>query len=87
MSIALPPLPYAKDSLEPYISAQTLNFHYDKHHHAYIEKLNKAIRGTENDGKDLETLIADDPGRCLQQCGPVMESYVLLELTEIRRRR
>jgi len=57
MSIELPPLPYAKDALEPYISAQTLNFHYDKHHHAYVEKLNKAIRGTENDDKDLETLI------------------------------
>jgi Fe-Mn family superoxide dismutase len=62
MPIELPPLPYAKDSLEPYISAQTLNFHYDKHHHAYIEKLNKAIRGTENDGKDLETLIATTQG-------------------------
>ena len=62
MPIELPPLPYAKDSLEPYISAQTLNFHYDKHHHTYIEKLNQAIRGTEHDGKDLETLIATTQG-------------------------
>ena len=62
MPIELPPLPYAKDSLEPYISAQTLNFHYDKHHHTYIEKLNQAIRGTEHDGKDLETLIATPQG-------------------------
>ena len=62
MPIELPPLPYAKDALEPYISAQTLNYHYDKHHHAYVEKLNKAIRGTENDGKDLETLIATTQG-------------------------
>ena len=62
MPIELPPLPYAKDSLEPHISAQTLNFHYDKHHHAYVEKLNKAIRGTENDGKNLETLIATTQG-------------------------
>ena len=62
MPIELPPLPYAKDSLEPYISAQTLSYHYDKHHHTYIEKLNQAIRGTEHDGKDLETLIATTQG-------------------------
>lgn len=62
MPIELHPLPYPKDALEPYIGAQTLNFHHDKHHHAYVEKLNQAIRGTENDGKDLETLIATTQG-------------------------
>ena len=62
MSIELPPLPYAKDALEPYISAQTLDFHYDKHHHAYVEKLNQAIHGTENDDKDLEALITTTEG-------------------------
>ncbi|HEY9199794.1 MAG TPA: superoxide dismutase [Gammaproteobacteria bacterium] len=62
MSIELPPLPYAKDALEPYISAQTLDFHYGKHHQAYVEKLNQAIRGTDNDDKDLEELITTTQG-------------------------
>ncbi len=62
MTIELPVLPYPKDALEPYISEQTLGFHYDKHHRAYVDKLNKAIRGTENDGKDLETLILTSQG-------------------------
>jgi Fe-Mn family superoxide dismutase len=62
MAIELPPLPYPKDALEPYISAKTLSFHYDKHHHAYVDTLNKAIHGTDNEGKDLETLIATSGG-------------------------
>jgi len=62
MAIELPELPYLKDALEPYISEQTLGFHYDKHHRAYVDKLNKAIRGTDNDGKDLEALILTSQG-------------------------
>jgi superoxide dismutase, Fe-Mn family len=62
MAIELPPLPYPKDALEPYISTKTLSFHYDKHHHAYVDSLNKAIHGTEDEGKDLETLIATSQG-------------------------
>ena len=62
MAIELPPLPYSKDALEPYISAKTLSFHYDKHHQAYVDNLNKAIHATDNEGKDLETLIATSGG-------------------------
>ena len=46
MTIALPKLPYEQDALEPYVSAKTLSFHYDKHHRAYVDKLNKLVAGT-----------------------------------------
>jgi Fe-Mn family superoxide dismutase len=53
----LPPLPYAEDSLEPVISANTMNFHYGKHHKAYVDNLNKLIAGTEFVGMSLEKII------------------------------
>ena len=43
----LPKLPYAMNALEPYISQRTLEFHYGKHHQAYVTNLNKLITGTE----------------------------------------
>lgn len=57
MTIAFPELPYAADALEPHISAQTLEFHYGKHHKAYVDKLNAAISGTDYEAQDLETII------------------------------
>jgi len=56
-SITLPPLPYAKDALEPYISARTLDFHYGKHHQAYIDNTRKLIAGTEFAGLSLKEII------------------------------
>ena len=56
-SITLPDLPYAKDALLPHISAETLEFHHDKHHNAYVVKLNELIAGTELVGQDLEDII------------------------------
>ena len=47
MAITLPELPYARDALAPVISAQTLDFHYGKHHNAYVTNLNKLIEGTD----------------------------------------
>ena len=44
-SIALPPLPWADNALEPFISANTIGFHYGKHHKTYVEKLNELIAG------------------------------------------
>ncbi|MCU7497608.1 MAG: superoxide dismutase [Fe], partial [Ignavibacteria bacterium] len=41
MALSLPDLPYAKDALEPYVSAKTLEFHHDKHHNAYVQNANK----------------------------------------------
>lgn len=55
----LPPLPYAMDALEPYIDARTLEFHYGKHHAAYVNNLNAAIAGyPELAGKTIEELIS-----------------------------
>jgi len=56
-AIALPPLPYALDALEPVISARTLATHHGKHHKTYVDKLNKAITGTALAGLPLETII------------------------------
>jgi Fe-Mn family superoxide dismutase len=53
----LPPLPYEKTVLEPYISAKTLEFHYGKHHQAYIDNLNKLIAGTDLEEDSLENII------------------------------
>lgn len=57
MAFTLPPLPYAYDALEPYIDAQTMTIHHDKHHQAYVDNLNKAIAGTEYENKSLEDII------------------------------
>lgn len=57
MAINLPDLPYAKEALAPYISANTLDFHYGKHHKTYVDNLNKLIEGTELAGKSLEEII------------------------------
>jgi len=57
MAILLPDLPYGKDALTPVISANTLDFHYGKHHKAYVDNLNKLIAGTDLEGKTLEEII------------------------------
>jgi len=64
--IELPQLPYAKDGLAPHISENTINFHYGKHHQAYVTNLNKLIAGTDLEGKSLEEIIkatADDASK------------------------
>jgi len=53
----LPKLPYAPDALEPYISKRTIEFHYGKHHQAYVNNLNKLIPGTEFENATLEEII------------------------------
>lgn len=57
MAISLPDLPYSQDALEPYISANTLSFHYGKHHNAYVVNGNKLIEGTEFEDQTLEQII------------------------------
>ncbi len=59
MAHSLPPLSYAFDALEPHIDAQTMQIHHDKHHQAYVDNLNKALAGTDGEGKALEELMAD----------------------------
>jgi Fe-Mn family superoxide dismutase len=62
MSFSLPELPYAKDALAPHMSAETFEYHYGKHHAAYVSKLNAAIEGTDNAGKSLEDIIKSAEG-------------------------
>ena len=61
MSFELPALPFAKDALEPHISAETLDFHHGKHHNTYVTKLNGLVPGTEFEGKTLEEIILSAP--------------------------
>jgi superoxide dismutase, Fe-Mn family len=62
MSVELPALPYAMDALEPVISKETLEFHYGKHHQAYVTKLNDAIKGTDLENADLEEIVKTSEG-------------------------
>lgn len=55
----LPKLPYEYDALEPYIDKMTMEIHHTKHHNAYVTNLNKAVEGTEMEGKSLEELMAN----------------------------
>jgi len=59
----LPVLPYAQNALEPVISAQTLSFHYGKHHKGYVDNLNKLVAGTEFAGLTLEEIITATAGK------------------------
>ncbi|CAN5794303.1 superoxide dismutase [soil metagenome] len=57
MAFTLPALPYAHEALEPHIDTLTMQIHHGKHHQAYVDNLNKAIAGTENENKSLEELV------------------------------
>ncbi len=59
----LAPLPYADNALEPVISANTLSFHYGKHHKTYVDNLNKLVAGTDLAGQSLEKIIAATAGQ------------------------
>lgn len=62
MAFELPALPYAKDALEPHISAETLDFHHGKHHNTYVTKLNGLVEGTDLASKSLEDIIKTSSG-------------------------
>ena len=59
----LPPLPYPDNALEPVISANTISYHYGKHHKKYVDDLNKLIAGTEYESASLEKVIAESAGQ------------------------
>ena len=61
-SIDLPPLEYAEDALEPYISARTMAFHYGKHHRGYVDNVNKLVAKTQYAGMALEELVVSSAG-------------------------
>jgi Fe-Mn family superoxide dismutase len=62
MAHELPDLPYAKDALAPYISAETLEYHHDKHHQTYVTNLNNLIPGTEFENASLEDIVMKAEG-------------------------
>ena len=62
MSFTLPELPYAKDALAPHISAETIEFHYGKHHQTYVDKLNGLVDGTELESQSLEDIVKSSEG-------------------------
>jgi len=62
MEHQLPELPYAKDALAPHISAETIEYHYGKHHKAYVDNINRLIPGTEFEKMPLEEIIQKSSG-------------------------
>ena len=62
MEHTLPALPYAMDALVPHISAETLEFHYGKHHKTYVDNLNNLIKGTEFENASLEEIVKKSSG-------------------------
>lgn len=62
MVFELPSLPYKVNALEPYISQETLEYHYGKHHRTYVDKLNKLIKGTTLEKRSLEEIIMQSNG-------------------------
>jgi Fe-Mn family superoxide dismutase len=63
MSFTLPDLPYAHDALQPYMSKETLEFHHDKHHQAYVTNGNNLLKGTEFEDKPLEEIVKGSFGK------------------------
>jgi len=57
MAFTLAPLPFAYEALEPHIDTETMKIHHDKHQQAYVDNLNKAIAGTENENKTIDELV------------------------------
>ncbi|MCD8103034.1 MAG: superoxide dismutase [Alistipes sp.] len=75
----LPPLPYAYDALEPQISAETMHFHHDKHHKAYVDKLNELIAGTEYENLSLEEIIRTSDGPVFNNAAQVWNHTFFFE--------
>ena len=63
MTFTLPDLPYAHDALQPYMSKETLEYHHDKHHQAYVTNGNNLLKGTEFEGKSLEEIVKGSFGK------------------------
>jgi Fe-Mn family superoxide dismutase len=63
VAFQLPDLPYAYDALQPYMSAETLQYHHDKHHLAYVDNGNKLLQGSGLEGKSLEEVVKESFGK------------------------
>ena len=65
MAFTLPELPYPKDALAPHISAETMEYHYGRHHQTYVSTLNRLTEGKPEANASLEELIPQPTGRSL----------------------
>lgn len=79
MEHTLPPLPYAMDALAPFISKETLEFHYGKHHQAYATNLNNLIKGTEFENAPLDEIVKKAAGGVFNNAAQVWNHTFLLE--------
>jgi Fe-Mn family superoxide dismutase len=71
MKFELPPLPYAKDALEPHLGAETLEYHYEKHHRGYLEKLGKLLAGKPLADRSLVEIIRESNGAVFNNAAQV----------------
>ena len=62
MAFDLPPLPYSQSALEPYVSAETISYHYERHHAGYVANLNRLTAGTQWEGAELEKVVLGAEG-------------------------
>ena len=82
MKFSLPELPYAHDALVPVISAETISFHYGKHHQAYVNNLNGLIPGTEFENADLDTIVKKSDGAIFNNAAQIWNhNFYFLSLT------
>ncbi|HKH80487.1 MAG TPA: superoxide dismutase [Methylovirgula sp.] len=63
MALTLPPLPYAYDALQPYMSRETLEYHHDKHHKAYVDTANNLLKDSPLADKPLEVIVTESHGK------------------------
>ncbi len=90
MAFTLPDLPYAHDALAPIMSRETLEYHHDKHHQAYVTNGNNLLKGSGLEDKSLEDIvkrIVRQECRPLQQRRPALQPSPFLEVDEAERRR
>ncbi len=88
MTFSLPDLPYAHDALQPYMSRETLEFHHDKHHLAYVNNGNNLLKGSEFEGKSLEEIVKGSFGKnagLFNNAGQHYKPHPLLEVDEAER--
>lgn len=85
MTFVLPQLPYAPEALEPVLSARTLEFHYGKHHQAYVTKLNLLIQGTAFENASLEEMILKSEGGIFNNAAQVWNHTFYWEGFSVRR--
>ncbi len=82
MKFSLPELPYAHDALAPIITADTISYHYGKHHQAYVNNLNGLIVGTEFENADLETIVKKSDGPIFNNAAQIWNhNFYFLSLT------